>query len=152
MKEACLKRYEHETAEQDYQLLQERIHHFNRSSESLKYLAPRPTTMIDSIENVDAREQLYDQYMKIVEQSKIDFLNLSLKTADEQRNRTKLNYNKQIRKMWSIHDNAIDSTTLPLQLIDLILERSRMIGERIQSVSEYQIKCFRSKSNIRDNH
>ena len=82
MKEACLKRYEHETAEQDYQLLQERIHHFNRSSESFKCLAPILATMIDSIENVEVREQLYDQYMNIVEQFKTDFSNLSLKTAE----------------------------------------------------------------------
>ncbi|CAF4572044.1 unnamed protein product, partial [Rotaria socialis] len=43
--------------------------------------------------------------------------------------------------MYSIHHNALDFTILPLKMIDLIQERCRMIGERIQSVYNYKIEC-----------
>ncbi|CAF2014831.1 unnamed protein product, partial [Rotaria magnacalcarata] len=140
IEQSCLKRDEKETAEQELKYLQERIDHFNASDQSFEH-----STIIDSIENVEIRQQLQQQWRKIIEQTKADFCMLSLKIAEEQRNRAELNYDNQVNKMYSIHDNASDFTILPLKMIDLINEHCRMIGERIQSVYNYKIECFRLK-------
>ncbi|CAF4382716.1 unnamed protein product, partial [Rotaria magnacalcarata] len=104
IEQSCLKRDEKETAEQELKYLQERIDHFNASDQPFEH-----STIIDSIENVEIRQQLQQQWRKIIEQTKADFFN----------------------KMYSIHDNASDFTILPLKMIDLINEHCRMIGERI---------------------
>ncbi|CAF5183555.1 unnamed protein product, partial [Rotaria magnacalcarata] len=140
MEQSCLKRDEKETAEQELKYLQERIDHFNASDRSFEHSA-----IIDSIENVEIRQLLQQQWRKIIKQAKADFCMLSLKIAEDQRSRANLNYDNQVNKMYSIHDNASDFTILPLKMIDLINEHCRMIGERIQSVYNYKIECFRLK-------
>ncbi|CAF4633590.1 unnamed protein product, partial [Rotaria magnacalcarata] len=101
MEQSCLKRDEKETAEQELKYLQERIDHFNASDQSFEHSA-----IIDSIENVETRQQLQQQWRKIIEQAKGDFCMLSLKIAEDQRSRAELNYDNQVNKMYSIHDNA----------------------------------------------
>ncbi|CAF3956267.1 unnamed protein product [Rotaria sp. Silwood1] len=140
MKQLCLKRDEKETTEQELKFLQERIDHFNAPDQSFEHSA-----IIDSIENIEIRQQLQQQYRKIIQQAKTDFYMLSLQTAEEQRTRARLNYDNEVNKMYSIHHNAFDFTILPLKMIDLIQERCRMIGERIQSVYNYKIECFHLK-------
>ncbi|CAF5076809.1 unnamed protein product [Rotaria sp. Silwood1] len=140
MKQLCLKRDEKETTEQELKFLQERIDHFNAPDQSFEHSA-----IIDSIENIEIRQQLQQQYRKIIQQAKTDFYMLSLQTAEEQRTCARLNYDNEVNKMYSIHHNAFDFTILPLKMIDLIQERCRMIGERIQSVYNYKIECFRLK-------
>ena len=148
MIQLCRKRDEKETTEQELKFLQERIDHFNASDQSFQHSAIiESTAIIDSIENVEIRQQLQQQWRKIIEQAKADICMLSLKTAEEQRTRATLNYDNQVNKMYSIHNNALDFTILPLKMIDLIHEHCRMIGERIQSVYKYKIECFRLKSN-----
>jgi hypothetical protein len=98
--------------------------------------------IIDYTEDVEIRQQLQQQYRKIIQQAKADFCMLSLKTAEEQRNRANLHYDNQVNKMYSIHHNALDFTILPLKMIDLINECCRIIAERIQSVYNYKIECF----------
>ncbi|CAF4783045.1 unnamed protein product [Rotaria magnacalcarata] len=126
MEQSCLKRDEKETAEQELKYLQERIDHFNASDQSFEHSA-----IIDSIENVEIRQQ----WRKIIEQAKANFCMLSFKIAEDQRSRANLNYDNQVNKMYSIHDNASDFTILPLKMIDLINEHCRMIDERIQSIN-----------------
>ncbi|CAF4853798.1 unnamed protein product, partial [Rotaria magnacalcarata] len=80
-----------------------RIDHFNASDQSFEHSA-----IIDSIENVEIRQLLQQQWRKIIEQGKADFCMLSLKIAEDQRSRANLSYDNQVNKMYSIHDNASD--------------------------------------------
>ncbi|CAF4614821.1 unnamed protein product, partial [Rotaria socialis] len=105
MKQLCLKRDEKETTEQELKFLQERINHFNALDQTFEHSA-----IIDSIENVEIRQQLQQQYRKIIQQAKTDFYFLSLQTAEEQRTRARLNYDNEVNKMYSIHHNAFDFT------------------------------------------
>ncbi|CAF4617011.1 unnamed protein product, partial [Rotaria socialis] len=68
MKQLCLKRGEKETAEQELKILQERIDHFNAPDQSFEHSA-----IIDSIENIEIRQQLQQQWRKIIQQAKADF-------------------------------------------------------------------------------
>ncbi|CAF4370067.1 unnamed protein product, partial [Rotaria magnacalcarata] len=68
MEQSCLKRDEKETAEQELKYLQERIDHFNASDRSFEHSA-----IIDSIENVEIRQLLQQQWRKIIKQAKADF-------------------------------------------------------------------------------
>ncbi|CAF5095230.1 unnamed protein product, partial [Rotaria sp. Silwood1] len=68
MKQLCLKRDEKETTEQELKFLQERIDHFNAPDQSFEHSA-----IIDSIENVEIRQLLQQQWRKIIEQAKADF-------------------------------------------------------------------------------
>jgi hypothetical protein len=145
MKQSCLKRDEKETSEQELKFLEERIDHFNTSDQSFEHSA-----MIDYIENVEIRQQLQQQWRKIIQEAKAEFCMLSLKTAEEQRNRANLHYDNQVNKMYSIHHNALDFTILPLKMIDLINECCRIMAERIQSVYNYKIECFRLKLKKED--
>ncbi|CAF2129184.1 unnamed protein product [Rotaria magnacalcarata] len=136
----------------DYQIeaIKQEFHRQNPTEYQKKlmeqsYQSYEHSTIIDSIENVETRQQLQQQWRKIIEQAKTNFCMLSLKIAEDQRSRANLNYDNQVNKMYSIHDNASDFTILPLKMIDLINEHCRMIGERIQSVYNYKIECFRLK-------
>ncbi|CAF4183307.1 unnamed protein product, partial [Rotaria magnacalcarata] len=93
MKQLCLKRDEKETTEQELKFLQERIDHFNVRDQSFEHSA-----IIDSIENIEIRQQLQQQYRKIIQQAKTDFYFLSLQTAEEQRTRARLNYDNEVNK------------------------------------------------------
>jgi hypothetical protein len=148
MKQLCLKKDEQEMTEQDLKFLQERIDHFNASDQSFEHSAIiESTAMIDSIENVELRLQLQQQYRKIIQQAKADFCMLILKTAEEQRHKANVNYDNQVNKMYSIHHNALDFTILPLTIIDLINECCRIMAERIRSIYKYKIECFRLNLN-----
>ena len=148
MKQLCLKKDENETTEQELKFLQERVHHFNTSDQSFEHLAIiQSGAMIDSIENLEIRQLLQQQCRHIIQEAKADICRLILKTAEEQRTRAALNYDNQANKLYSIHNNAVDVTLLPLKIIELIHERCRVIGERIQSVFKYNIECFRLKLN-----
>lgn len=155
MKQSCLKRDEKETTEQELKFLQEHIDHFNASDQSFEHSAiMESTAMIDSIENIEIRQQLQQQWRKIIQQAKADFCMLSLNVAEEQRNRANLHYDNEVNKMYSIHHNALDFTILPLKMIDLINECCRIIAERIQLVYNYKIECFhlKLKKRLKDNH
>jgi hypothetical protein len=146
MKQSCLKRDEKETSEQELKFLQERIDHFNTSDQSFEHSAiMESAAIIDYTEDVEIRQQLQQQWRKIIQEANADFFMLSLKTAEEQRNRANLHYDNQVNKMYSIHHNALDFTILPLKMIDLINECCRIIAERIQSVYNYKIECFHLK-------
>ncbi|CAF4361069.1 unnamed protein product, partial [Rotaria magnacalcarata] len=67
MEQSCLKRDEKETAEQEIKFLQERIDHLNASDQSFEHSA-----IIDSIENVEIRQLLQQQWRKIIKQAKAD--------------------------------------------------------------------------------
>ncbi|CAF3729036.1 unnamed protein product [Rotaria socialis] len=153
MKQLYLKKDEKETTEQELKFLQERIDHFNASDQSFEHSTIiESTAMIDSIENIEIRQQLQQQWRKIIQQAKADFCILILETAEEQRSTAALNYDNHANKLYSIHHNALDFTTLPLKMIDLIHEYCRMIGERIQSIYKYKIECFRLKLNKIQHH
>lgn len=153
MKQLCLKKDEKETTAQELKFLQERIDHFNASDQSFEHSTiSESTAMINSIENIEIRQQLQQQWRKIIQQAKADLCILILETAEEQRSTAALNYDNQANKLYSIHHNALDFTTLPLKMIDLIHEYCRMIGERIQSIYRYKIECFRLKLNKIQHH
>ncbi|CAF3049447.1 unnamed protein product [Rotaria sp. Silwood2] len=150
MKQSCFKKNEEKTTERELQFLEERMNHSNISDPSLERSTITPSSIINFIENTEIRQQIYKQYRHIIEQAKADFCTLSLKTAQEQHHRAKLNYDNQVAKMFNLHHNSNNMTTLPLKMIDLIIERCRIIGERIQFVYQYKIECFHSKSKIKD--
>ncbi|CAF1310888.1 unnamed protein product [Rotaria sordida] len=73
-------------------------------------------------------------------------------TAEEQQDNCKKKYDDDVKKMWSDRLASVDKEKLLLLMIDLINERCKKIGERIQSIYKFQVQSFLSKSNLQFYH
>ncbi|CAF0947334.1 unnamed protein product [Rotaria sordida] len=76
---------------------------------------------------------------KFNEQSKAQLSAFYIKAAEEQQDNCKKKYDDDVKKMWSDRLASVDKEKLLLLMIDLINERCKKIGERIQSIYKFQI-------------
>jgi hypothetical protein len=130
-----------ETTKQELHLLQKRIDHNSLSAQSSSLLISR-VPLFDSINNVQVQEQLYTQYKKIIEQSKIDMFNLYISSATTQMNRYQSQYNDGIKKMWQDQRLLSDNRKLTPAMIDLMEQRACIISERIKCIYNYKLETL----------
>lgn len=144
MKELCQQKYEQEMTEQEYSFLKERIAYFNLPSQSFQSSSLSDCPLINSIENTTIREHLYKQYKEVAEDARAKMFKLYLQTAEEQRNEYKKIYDKSMKEMWSNQNHPSKNPTKVLSkpMINLIDERCKKIGERIQCIYKYKAAQF----------
>ena len=151
MTETCLKKYQQEISRQKYNYLYERIqHHNNELHESLQYpttttttaTTTNPSALTESMNDIQIQNQLNQEFMKAFEVAQNKMYNLSLKTAQQQQHKTNLIYQDQLKKIHSLHYNPVHQISLPLDLMHLIEERCRWIGERIEYMYQYKISSL----------
>ena len=148
MQQLCQSKYEQELSEQELNFFQQRINYSNASRQSFDQTTLVPLTVINFIENLEIRQQLYDQYKTIAEQAKVDLYNLNLQTALEQRHKATLKYEDQMNKLSSDH-TLVETTKLSSSMRNLIEERCKKIDERVQCIYKYKLERFLLKSNMK---
>ncbi|CAF4609606.1 unnamed protein product, partial [Rotaria sp. Silwood2] len=148
LKQLCRSKYEQEMTEQELIFLQQQITYFNSPSQSFENSSIAQSTIINSLENPEIRQQLLNQYKAIAENSKHQLSALCIKAAEEQRDKYKKQHDNNVKQMWSDRHAAADHEKIPLFMIDLINERCKKIGESIQSIYKFKVQCFLSKSNL----
>ena len=85
MKQICQSKYEQETTEQEYYLLQEQINYFNLPNQSFEHSPLAQSTLLDSVANPNIRQQLFQQYRENAVQSRANVFHLYLKSTEDQR-------------------------------------------------------------------
>ncbi len=147
MKEICHSKYEQETSEQEYHFLKYQMnYHINSPNQSFECspLAQSTTTLLlDSIPNVNIRQQLFQQYKGIAEQARNDLFQVYMKSAEEQRQEYAKKYEENIEKMWSVFRHPIDNNqTISPIMIQLIDQRCQKISEHVQPIYKFKTKSF----------
>lgn len=142
MKQLCRSKYEQETTEQEFNFIQQQINHYNSPSQSFENLPIGQIPLINSIENSDIRQELFNQCKTIAEQSRIQLFDLYIKTAEDQRNLYKQKLQDNFNEMWSKYRTMKNNEKIPSLMIDLINERCKKIGERIQCIYKFKSESF----------
>ena len=138
MKILCHSKYEQETSEQEYNFIQQQIAYYNSPNQSFQCSYSSRMKMIGSIPNPNVQRQLSQQYKDIAEQSRLKMFNLYLKTADEEKRRSKKNYEAEEKKMWTDRRAVSGNEPIPLAMIDLIEQRCKKISDRIEYIYQYK--------------
>ncbi|CAF4696475.1 unnamed protein product, partial [Rotaria sp. Silwood2] len=148
LKQLCRSKYEQEMTEQELIFLQQQITYYNSPSQSFENSPIAQSSLINSIENLHIRQQLFNQYKSIAENSKVQLSALHIKAAEEQRDKYKKKYHDDVKQIWSDRHAAANHEKIPLLMIELINERCKKIGESIQSIYKFKVQCFLSKPNL----
>ncbi|CAF1293754.1 unnamed protein product [Adineta ricciae] len=144
MIDICQSEYERETAEQELNFLQQQITYSNSSSQSFEYSLIAHDPLIDSIENLDTRQHLYQQYKQVAEQARANLFTFYMKTAKEQRDEYKNKHESNLQKMWNAYrSTSSDNEKISTSMLDLIHQRCMKINERIKCVYKFKALSIR---------
>lgn len=149
MNNICQSKYEQESTEQEYHFLKKQIDYYQLPSQSFECSPIAQSTLIDSIEDLNIRKQLFQQYREVAVQFRATLFQSYLKLAKEEREEYRKKYDDNEREMHSNQNapaNRNEKLTKPM--IDLINERCRKISERIQCVYIFKYQCFRRISQM----
>jgi len=142
MKELCQSRYEQEAAEQEYQLLLQQMAYHNLPNKSFENSSlAQSLTILDSIQDINLRQQLFNQFKEVAVQGRAKILDLSMKSAKTQREEYKKKHENNIQKMFSNYrstNNNNHDKNLSLIMLELIEQRCDKIGERIECMYKFK--------------
>ncbi|CAF3845136.1 unnamed protein product [Rotaria sp. Silwood1] len=141
-KQLCHRKYEQEMTEQELKFLQQQMIYYNSSKQSFENSPIAQSLLINSIENSEIRQELFNRYKAVAEQSKAQLSAFYMKTAEEQRNEFRKKYHDEMKKMWSDHRTLTDNDKLPMNMLYLINERCKKIGERLQLIYKFKSQPF----------
>jgi hypothetical protein len=146
MNEVCQSQYEQETTEQELNFLKQQINYYNLPSQSFQCSSIAHSPLIDSIENPILRQELFEQFKQIAEQSRTTLFNVYLKSAEDQRQEYKTKHETNVMKMCSDYHQLIDDHTrkIPQIMIQLINRRCQKISERIKCIYKFKTESFNS--------
>lgn len=143
MKKICQSKYEQETSEQECQFLKQQIDYYNSPShQSLEHamLAQAITTMTGTIENVEIRQQFFNQYKDIALQARSDLLQIYTTVCEEEKEDYKKKFEENVKNLYK-DDRFIDGNrNLSLVLIQIIDQRCEKISERIKCVYKFKVQ------------
>jgi tRNA(Ile)-lysidine synthase TilS/MesJ len=141
MKDVCESRYTQEMSKQQYQDLTHQMNFYDTPSNLTFECSPLKCTtkMLEMIENTDLRQQLLRQFKTSAEQARNDLFQFRIKYVEEEANEYSSKHEEIMRRMSSIHDQTIDAAqSISSVLVQIILQRSEKISERIQCIYRYQ--------------
>ena len=147
MKNLCHCKYQQETSEQAYNLLQQQIVYYTSPDQSFECSPISQGATFDSIQNTDMRRQLLQHYKEIAEQSRLKMFQLYLKTAEEERSTCRRNYDTTEKKMWMDRRLASDSEKISPIMLHLIEQRCKKISDRIKCIYQYKVQSIGKESH-----
>ncbi|CAF1006674.1 unnamed protein product [Rotaria sordida] len=147
MKQLCCSKYEQEITKQEYNLLQQQISYYNSSCHSFKCSPISQSELIDSIQDPNIRQELFNQYKEIAEQSKQNMLSLYLKSAKIQMDECNKKFDADMKKLWHDRRSSCDNEKISPVMIDLIEQRCNKIGDRIRCIYIFKAKSICVKDN-----
>ena len=144
MKQICQSKYKQETAEQEYQLLNQQIADCYLPSQSFENSPMAQSLNIDSVSDVNLRQQLFNQYKGIAVQSRAKLFHINMTSAQAQREEYTKKYEESVQKMWSDYQSSNDNQKLSSAMIQLINQCCDKIGERIKCVYKFKAQSIQS--------
>ncbi|CAF4185815.1 unnamed protein product [Rotaria sordida] len=147
MKQLCCSKYEQELTKQEFDLLQQQINYYNSPCQSFECSSISQSELINSIQDPNIRQELFNQYQKIAEQSRLDMFNLYLKSAKIQMDECKKKFDADMKKLWHDQRSSFDNGKLSPVMINLIEQRCNKIGDRIRCTYVFKAKSICVKHN-----
>ncbi|CAF3964074.1 unnamed protein product [Rotaria sp. Silwood1] len=147
MKQLCCSKYEQELTKQEFDLLQQKINYYNSPCQSFECSSICQSELIDSIQDSNIRQELFNQYKEIAKQSRLDMFNLYLKSAKIQMDECKKKFDTDMKKLWYDRRSSCDNEKISPFMIDLIEQRCNKIGDRIQCTYIFKAKSICVKHN-----
>ena len=147
MKELCRSKYEQETSEQVYNLLQQQRAYYSSPDQSSECSSVSQCAAIDSIRNPEIQRRLLQQYKNIAEQSRMNMFNLYLQSAEEEKNTYKKKYDAAEEKMRMDRRVASDDEKIPQLMIQLIEHRCKTMTDRIKCIYQYKVRSMAMNSD-----
>ncbi|CAF1635790.1 unnamed protein product [Adineta steineri] len=146
MKQICQSKYAQETTEQEYYFLQKLIAYYNSPNQSFDSSPIAHSTLLDSIEDQDIRQELFKQYKSIALQSRESLFATYMKSAEDQRQQYKKKHEEDIKTMYPSKHSLNDTEKLSTMMIHIIDERCQKISERIKCIYKFKVQSILSKS------
>ncbi|CAF1397332.1 unnamed protein product, partial [Rotaria sp. Silwood1] len=103
--------------------------------------------LIDSIQDANIRHELFNQYKKIAEQSRLDMFNLYLKSAKIQMDECNKRFDTDMKKLKHERRSSDDNEKISPVMINLIEQRCNKIGDRIKCTYIFKAKSICVKHN-----
>ncbi|CAF2831409.1 unnamed protein product [Rotaria sp. Silwood2] len=155
--EYCIKLYKHlynarykqDVTKEEVQLVKERIIHYKNNNHKYRQQIISHPTFISTSMNQILQQQIYDQLTSVVEQAKVDMLNLYVKTAETQMKTYDKQYNKELDKMFieRKQQSLAVEQQLTTAMLNLLEKRADNRQKRIRCVNQFKIHCLHSNSN-----
>ncbi|CAF1164445.1 unnamed protein product [Adineta ricciae] len=146
MKSLCESKYEQETVEQEHNLLKQKIDYYNSPSQSFEHSSIAQSKLIESIQNAEIRQHLYNQYRDTALQARASLFQLYLTTAEDEKQEFQKKYEENMKQLQSderfINGNADFSSIL----FQIIHERCEKISERIRCVYKFKAQSVLHKT------
>jgi hypothetical protein len=80
MIQLCQSKYEQETTEQEYHFLKQQITYYNLPNQSFECSPISHSPIIDSMEDREIRQELFQQYKEVAKQSRAALFNVYLQS------------------------------------------------------------------------
>ena len=138
MNQICRSKYEQETTEQEYRILERQGGYYNLPGQLFDCSSFSYSSLIGSIENPSVCQTLQQQFKQTAEQSRTALFDLYLKTAGDQRKECKKKYEMHINQIHSNQGSDDHSQKLSPIMIQLINERCEKISERIRCLYRFK--------------
>ena len=110
MKKICQSKYEQKTSEQECQFLKQQIDYYNsprHQSFEDTLIAQTITTMTGKFENVEIRQQFFNQYKDIALQARNDLSQLYTTLGEEEKEDYKKKFKENVKNLYK-DDRFID--------------------------------------------
>lgn len=145
MNEICHSKYEHATSEQEHLFLQQQIVRHRNSFKHTFSNSSLAQTMLTAINYLPADDHASEHIMQKLEtiafEARNDLFQLYANASEEERQTYRKKYEESLKTLWSIHRHLTDNIrTIPLNLIQIIIERCAKIGERIECIYKFKIQ------------
>ena len=110
---------------------------FNRFFQSIKLESFRYQT--NSKESKLSTRTFWTDFQTIAEKARNDIFEIDVKPADEQRKEYRKKYDANVPTMWSVYRGSTNrNESLSQVMVQLIMERCRKIGERVQCIYKFK--------------
>ncbi|CAF4122546.1 unnamed protein product [Adineta steineri] len=130
LKEICQTKYAQEMAEQESRLIKQQMNYSN---------LPNQSTLIDSIQSIDIRQQLFNEYKEIAVQSRANLFHVYMKSIEDERQEYRKKFEDQMEKIQPIHELTDDNNPkLSPIMIQLIDQRCQKITERLKCIYRFK--------------
>ncbi len=138
---------EKEKSKYEVAMLKQRLlyHYLPEPLNSLQLPLPQPPFSLDAITDQKSRQNLFDRYKKIIEQTKSEMMALYIAIAEVKMHECELKFNKDRVQMRPDQRSTTSDRRLSQPMIDLIERRFKNMDERLQYLYKSKMRFLHQK-------
>ena len=111
---------------------------YKKFPKSFDTLETSPPTSIAALADPAVRERLSNDYQKIIQRAKSDFMMVLTRTAEAKRDETRKKFDKEIEEMWRNHRQQPPHERLTPTMSTIIEQRQKNVTDCVKRI--YHLK------------